>query len=92
MHKCYARTLYTLPVYFTEYYMKRLALSGIFNRTDFMRNSVIRTFNTNKIHLQYCIVGNIFIRGIYNSSLLPFGLSGLRLAHLRVVFHSDNRH
>jgi len=39
-----------------------------------------------------CIVGSIFIRSICNSSLLPFGLSGLRLAHLRVVFHPDNRH
>jgi len=38
------------------------------------------------------IVGSIFIRSICNSSLLPFGLSGLRLAHLRVVFHPDNRH
>jgi len=58
-----------------------------------MRDGVIRTFNTNRILSGGGrIVGSIFIRSIYNSSLLPFGLSGLRLAHLRVVFHPDNRH
>lgn len=59
----------------SEYSAKQPTLSGIFNRTDFMRNGVIRTFNTNRIlsrphcwqhfhpeHLQFLFIAFRLIR------------------------------
>lgn len=63
------------PIILSNAATKRLALSGIFNLTDFMRDGVIRTFNANRIlsgphcwqhfhpkHLQFLFIAFRLIR------------------------------
>lgn len=88
----YANFIYISAYYCIEYCTKQLKRLAVFLIEPISYATVLFERLTRTEYYRGRIVGSIFIRSIYNSSLLPFGLSGLRLAHLRVVFHPDNRH